>query len=86
MNFVTLSLFIFFCAPDFTLCILWDVPGMMPEVLCGPLVAQVYWLVSKCDAQTLLELGALEEQCRAAGSLLHVNVVTGSRLQVQAIL
>ena len=42
----------FFCALDLTLCIDWVVPGMMPEVLCGPLVAGVDLSVSKLDAQT----------------------------------
>ena len=35
--------------------------------------------------QMQLELGALEEWC-VAGSLLHVNAVTGGRLQVQVVL
>ena len=50
-EFVAFSLF-FFHALDLTLCVDQDVPGMMPHVLCGLLVAQVDQLVSKLDAQT----------------------------------
>ena len=43
MNFCEFSLL----APDLTLCIDWVVPGMMPEVLHGMLVARVVMLVAR---------------------------------------
>ena len=37
--FLLLFSLFFFCTLDLTLCTNWDVPGMMPGVLCGLLVA-----------------------------------------------